>query len=300
MITFYRILKAGITSFRRNAWLSSATVLVLVMSLSVALSIVLLGVVVDGVVGELESKVDISVYFKPETSDEKIQEVRDTVEKFPEVLETRFTSRDQALELFRQRHGENDVIQAALSEIPENPLEASLAIQAADASAYEAIAGFLEGRFGELISKVNYRENSVIIERIFSATNAVRLAGIGLGAVLFFIAGLITFNTIRLAIFSSRDEIAVMRLVGGSNWFIRGPFVIEGIISGLIGAFVTFGLFWFLADAFQEPVARFVPSVDLLAYYRQNWASLFGLVAGMGVATSVVSSYIAIRRYLRV
>lgn len=300
MLTFFRVLKAGLVSFRRNALLSSATVLVLTLSLSVALSLALLGVVVDGAIAELESKVDISVYFKPDTTEAKIFEVRDSVEKFPEVVGARYTSRDDALMQFRERHSDNEVIQAALSEIPDNPLEASLAIQAVDAAAYEAIAGFLEGRFSDAISKVNYRENSEIIARIFSTTNAVRLAGMSLGAVLFLIAGLITFNTIRLAIFSARDEIAVMRLVGGSNWFIRGPFLVEGVVSGLVAAFVTVGIFWGLMDLLREPVAAFVPGVDLVAYYRMHWTGVFGMLAGLGVFTSVFSSAIAIRRYLRI
>jgi cell division transport system permease protein len=300
MTTFFRIIRTGLVSFKRNIWLSSATMVVLTISLSLALGIALFGVVVDGVVAELESKVDVSVYFKPDASETDIAEIRETLEKFPEVVEVRYTSREEALANFKERHRDNEVIQAALAELQGNPLEASLAIQARDASAYSAIASFLEGRFSSAISKVNYRENAAVIERIFRVTNAVRLVGIGVGAVLFAIAGLLAFNAIRIAIFSFREEIAVMRLVGASNWFIRGPFLVAGIISGLLGAVVTFSMFFAVVWFVRDPVLRFIPGVDLLRYYRLHWAEILGFVSAVAVFVSTTSSFVAIRRYLRV
>lgn len=300
MTTLLRIINTGIVSFRRNILLSSATTLVLVLSLSVAVGTLLFGVVVDGVVAELESKVDISVYFKQNAAEEDIVQVRTALEKFPEVLDAQYTSRDEAFTRFRARHDDNETIKAALAELPNNPLEASLAIRAADASAYSAIASFLEGRFSNVISKVNYRENSVIINRIFSVTNAIRLGALVIGVVLFFIAGLVAFNTIRLAIFSSKDEISVMRLVGASNWFIRGPFVVAGSLNGLLGAALTFVLFFGIVSIVRDPLARFIPGVDLVAYYKAHWSGLLGFMTVLGIGTSIVSSAIAIRRYLRV
>jgi cell division transport system permease protein len=272
----------------------------LVLSLSVALGIVMFSVVVDGVVTELESKVDVSVYFKPEASESEISEVRRSIERFPEVVDVAYTSRSEALAEFKQRHTGNEVILQALAELEENPLEARLAVRAVDASAYEAIAGFIEGRFGTLVSKVNYRENSEIIQRVFSVTSGIQSGGVMLGIVLFAISGLVAFNTIRLAIFSLRDEITVMRLVGASNWFIRGPFVIAGVIHGLVAAVLTFGLFYGVVRIVQEPIARFVPGVDLSAYYAANGMQLLMFVVGLGILTTIMSSAVAIRRYLRV
>ena len=300
MRTLIRVIKAGLTSFKRNLLLSSATSAMLVLSLSVALGIVFFSVVVEGVVSELESKVDVSVYFAQETTEQEVFEVRKSIERFPEVLEVRYTSRSEALEQFKQRHTENEIIQQALNELEENPLEARLAIRAVNASAYEAIAGFIEGRFGPLISKVNYRENSAIIERVFAVTDGIRLGGIVLGIVLFAIAGLVSFNTIRLAIFSQRDEITVMRLVGASNWYIRGPFVVTGIVNALIGSLSAFGIFYVIVNIIHEPIANFVPSVLLKDYYIANWMPLFGFTLGLAIVTTVFSSTFAIRRYLRV
>jgi len=300
MRTLLRIIHAGLASFKRNFLLSSATSAILVLSLSVALSIILFSVVVEGVVTELESKVDVSVYFHPDTSESQISEVQRSVERFPEVVEVKYTSRTEALAKFKARHSGNEIIVAALEELEDNPLEARLAIRAVDASAYEAIAGFVEGRFGGIVSKVNYRENSVIIQRVFAVTNGIRLGGIVLGLVLFIITGMVAYNTIRLAIFSQRDEITVMRLVGASNWYIRGPFVVTGIVNGLIGSMLTFGLLYMVVRAVNESVLSFVPGVNLLDYYVANWTSLLALVVGLGITTTVLSSAVAIRRYLRI
>lgn len=300
MRSLIRIIRAGLASFRRNLLLSSATSAILVLSLSVALSVVLFSVVVEGVVTELESKVDVSVYFRPETSETEISEVRRSVERFPEVDTVNYTSRTEALSEFKKRHSDNDVILQALDELEENPLEARLAIRAVDAAAYEAIAGFIEGRFSGIISKVNYRENSAIIQRVFAVTDGIRVGGIVLGLVLFVITALVAYNTIRLAIFSLKDEISVMRLVGASNWYIRGPFVVAGVLNGLIGSLTTFGLLYVVVRVVRDPVLQFVPSVDILAYYQTNWVSLLAFVVGLGMMTTISSSAIAIRRYLRI
>lgn len=300
MRTLIRVIRAGLASFKRNFLLSSATSAILVLSLSVALGIVLFSVVVEGVVTELESKVDVSVYFAQETTESQISEVRRSIERFPEVVEVEYTSRSEALAEFKSRHSGNEVIVQALNELEDNPLEARLAVRAVDANAYEAIAGFVEGRFSGIISKVNYRENSAIIQRVFSVTNGIRVGGIVLGIVLFIITGMVAYNTIRLAIFSLRDEISVMRLVGASNWYIRGPFVVAGIVNGIIGSALTFGLLYAVVRGVSGSVQQFVPGVDLLAYYQANWMALLGLIAGLGIFTTVFSSAVAIRRYLRI
>lgn len=300
MLTLYRITKTGAKSFLRNFWLSSATIVVMTMSLSVALGIVLLSAVAQSAIAEVEEKVEVSVYFKLDTTEEDIFEVKDTVEAFAQVKAVTYTTRDEALENFKQRHEQSEAIQAALDELGDNPLSASLAIRAQNADAYEAIASFVEGRFGDVIDKVNYKETKPIIDRLFAVTNALRVAGIILGVALFSIAGLIAFNTVRLAIFSFREEIAVMRLVGASNLFIRGPFLVEGVLTGLVAALITFGLFAIIAQFGAGPVQRFVSGINLWQYYVQNAFQLFVFVAGLGILSSSLSSFVAIRRYLKV
>jgi len=114
------------------------------------------------------------------------------------------------------------------------------------------------------------------------------------------IAGLISFNTVRLAIFSFRDEIAIMRLVGASNWFIRGPFLVEGVLTGLAAAGVTFALFVGVTQLVADPVYRFVSGIQLDTYYLANWVQFLTFAVVLGVVTSAASSFVAVRRYLKI
>lgn len=298
--TLLRILRSGATSFFRNGTLTFASVLMLVVSLSVATSLLFFGVVIDGIVAELRDKVDMSVYFKRDAPEEEILAVKQSLEQFSAVTGIEYVSRDVALEHFKEQHQNNSLLMASLAELGDNPLEASLNIKAKEASQYAALNGFLEGKFGSLIEKVNYRENEAAITRLFSVTSALERAGIAVSIAFFFVAMLVAFNTIRLAIHELRGEISIMRLVGASNWFIRGPFVVQGVLNGLFAAVFTLGIFAAVAYAVTPPVAHFIGRVNLWEYYQANMAKLFLLQAGLGIGIGVFSSLIAIRRHLRV
>ncbi len=300
MITFFRIIRTGIVGFWRNIWLSLATVLILIVSLSILTSLIILNVVSDHVVADIRSRVDVSAYFKPDASESSIMEIKADLERFDNVASIEYVSRDEALARFKEEHADNEVIIQSLDEIGNNPLEASLNIKASEASAYKAIANFIESKYSELVDKVNYRETASLIDRLFSVTETVRRAGLAASGILLFVAFLVAFNTVRLAIFSMRDEISVMRLVGASNFFIRGPFLVEGILGGLLASTVTFVLFLGLTFALSPPVTRFLSGYDIFAYYYGHALQIFVLQLAVGIIVGMASSTIAIRRYLRV
>src|SRR3989344_1072965 len=143
-----------------------------------------------------------------------------------------------------------------------------------DSIAY--ISRFLEsGSFGSIIDKINYRQNQVVIDRLTSLIAASRALGLGITVVLAFIAILVTFNTIRLAIYTSKDEISIMRLVGASNSYIRGPFLVEGMIHGLFATIVTMVIFWPLAVWLGPKASRFFGGPNLFNYYLSNFVAIF-------------------------
>ncbi len=300
MITFFRIIRTGIVGFWRNIWLSLATVLILIVSLSILTSLIILNVVSDYVVADIRSRVDVSAYFKPDASESSIMEIKADLERFDNVASIEYVSRDEALSRFKEEHADNEVIIQSLDEIGNNPLEASLNIKASEASAYKAIANFIESKYSELVDKVNYRETASLIDRLFSVTETVRRAGLAASGILLFVAFLVAFNTVRLAIFSMRDEISVMRLVGASNFFIRGPFLVEGILGGLLASTATFAIFLGLTFVLSPPVTRFLSGYDIFAYYYGHALQIFMLQLAVGVIVGMASSTIAIRRYLRV
>jgi cell division transport system permease protein len=140
----------------------------------------------------------------------------------------------------------------------------------------------------------------VVIDRLISLVDTIKNSGAILTVFLTFLAIMITFNTIRLAIFSSSDQIGIMRLVGASNNFIRGPFIIEGILDGIIAAIVSFAIV-IPAINFSSPyIVKFIPEINLQVYFNENLIRLFSYQLLFGVGLGIISSFIAIRRYLHV
>lgn len=296
-----RILKSGLQSFWRNRWVSSATIGIMVIALGLITALIILSALTGAVFKNLEEKVDITVYFTLDTVEGDILKVRDELATFPEVALIEYVSRDEALARFRQANQENPLITQSLEELGDNPLEASLNVKARDISQYGPIAAFLESRrFASLIDTVNYRENQLVIERLSSIIDVARKSGIALAAALVIIAVLVAFNTIRLTIYSLREEIGVMRLVGASNWYIRGPFVVEGVIYGLIASVVAIILFVPLVEFASPRLVGFLPGIELSSYFYANFWEIFLIQTLIGVVLGVISSLIAMRRYLQI
>lgn len=301
LVNLKRIFGAGWQNFSRNVWLSVATVLIMVLVLSVITSLVLINVITQSVIATLQDKVDVSVYFRTEVPEGEILKARQELLELNEVKSVEYVTREEALRRFKQKHQENEVLLESLKELDDNPLQASLNIKAQIASQYEAIVNFLErGASGNLIDKINYRQNQEMIEKFLSITRSIQRIGFGATVVLIFIAVLVAFNTIRLTMYSRRDEIEVMRLVGASNWHIRGPFLVEGMIYGLVGTVATLLILYPIVYFTSPRVTNFIPGSDILYFFESNFFSLFFLLVGIGIVLGGVSSLMAMRRYLKV
>jgi len=212
-----------------------------------------------------------------------------------------YVSAEEALERFKERHQDNPILMQSLQELDANPLEPSLNIKAQVASQYEAIVNFFnQDKYQEIIDKINYLENRAVIARLASITRTIRQSGFIILAILVALAVLVSFNTIRLTIYSARKEIKVMKLVGASNWFVRGPFIVEGTLYGLIAALITLVILYPLLWYLSPKITAYLPGTDLLYFYQANFFSLFLLQVGTGIVLGVVSSLVAMRRYLEV
>lgn len=296
-----RVLKTGIQNFWRNGWVSLATILIMVLALSMVGALLFSNVLLTSALSSIEEKVDISVYLKTTAPEKEILDLRDAIASLSEVDTIEYVSRDEALARFRARHTNNALITQSLEELEENPLGASLNIRAKNPDQYESIASFLEsGVYASIIDKVNYRQNKVVIERLSNILNASRALGFGATLVLAIIAILVTFNTIRLAIYISRDEISVMRLVGAKNSYIRSPFVVEGILYGIISSIIVMVVLYPTTYWLGPKTVRFFGGPDLFVYFLGNFFEIFLLLLFIGVALGSISSFIATRRYLKV
>lgn len=297
--TLNRIIKSGWLSFWRNKWLSSTAISVMSMAILGLTSLLLINVLVDSLTTNLEDKIDVSVYFNLDADEEDILNLRGDLIKLAEVKSVEYVSTEEALQRFKEKHQGNNVLMQSLEELENNPLEASLNVKAQQASQYESIVSFFSQKdYNNIIDKINYLENKAVITRLSSITDTIRQGGLIILIILAVLAVLVSFNTIRLTIYSSRKEIKVMRLVGAGNWFVRGPFVVEGalygIISSLIALLILFPLIWYISPK----VTSYLPGTDLFYFYQTNFFALFFLQLAVGVVLGTASSLVAIRRYL--
>lgn len=297
-VTLKRVFRSGYLSFRRNGWLSTATVMVMVMVLFVMGSILVLGAFAGTVLEALESKIDISVYFVADAADQDIIAVQKEIESLADVESAAYVSRDEALERFRETHKANALITDALSELGENPLQASLNIKARNPSNYSGISEFLLNKNYAAVDKINYFENQKVIDRLGMIVGTVRGTGLLLVLFLTFIAVLVAFNTIRLAIYTMREEIGIMRLVGATKWFVRGPFLVSGVLYGLSAGIATAIIFFPLTWLLAPKLSALVPQFDLFAYFLANFWQFLTVMIVAGIALGAISSFIAVRRYL--
>ncbi|MBI2064100.1 MAG: FtsX-like permease family protein [Candidatus Yanofskybacteria bacterium] len=296
-----RIFKVGWTNFKRNSYLSFGTTGVMALVLILFSGLMVVNFLSSTIIGSLEDKVDISVYFKNEASEGEIREVRQQLENFGSVARVEYISRGQALEDFKARHAGDALIQESLAELEDNPLQASLNVKATDSSKYPAIVEFLEAnKFRSLVDKINFYENEQVIRRVQSISNGMRNWGFLATMVLAVVAVLVTFNTIRLTIYNQRQEIEIMRLVGGSNWHIKAPYLVEGGLYGALAAATTLIVFYPVAYFLSPKIESLMPGVSLLGYFVSNGFQYVFLVAFVGILLGVASSFIAIRRFLKV
>ena len=253
------------------------------------------------IVINLKDKVDVSAYFKPDISEEDILSVRSELEALDNVKNVDYVSAEQALQEFKDRHAGDATIQESLAELDFNPLQASLNIKADDPSQFATVVQFLEGnKFRSVIDKINYYENEKVIARLQSISGGIQNWGFLMTMVLAVIAVLVTFNTIRLTIYNQRQEIEIMKLVGGSNWHIKAPYLVEGGLYGAFAASVTAVIFYPTLLFISPKVEAIMPGVSLMSYFLSNMFQFLFLVFFVGVLLGVVSRLVAIRRFLRV
>ena len=296
-----RVIRAGWTNFKRNSYVTFGTTGVMALVLVLFLGLIAVNFLGGVVVSALESKVDVSVYFKTESTEDDIMAVKKDLEGLNTVASVDYVSREQALAAFKERHAQDALIQESLAELENNPLQSSLNVKAADAGQYATIVSFLEThKLRTTIDKINYYENEAVIGRVQRISQSVQQSGVVGTLVLAIIAVLVAFNTIRLTIYNQKNEIEIMRLVGGSNWYIRAPYLIEGSLYGIFAAALALAVFYAGAASVSPKVALVMPGISLIGYFAGNIIQIVLLTLAAGIGLGVISSLVAIRRFLRV
>ncbi len=305
-LTIKRIFRAGLLDFWRNAFVSMASILVMTVTLFVVGTTLFAGVILNSALNDLRSKADVNVYFVPGASVDQIQQLQQAVEARPEVASATYVSADQALENFKEAHQNDQLTLQALDELGTNPLGAVLNVRAKDLSQYDAIAQFIQaqgqGMQPPIIDKINYFDAShrQALDTLMNVTNSAQHLGIAIIVILVLVTVAIAFNTLRLAIYSSREEIQVQRLVGASSFFIRAPFMIEGVLYGLVAGVITLLLFYPLTWWVGSATERFFGGVNVFSYYLGHFGLFFLAIIGTGVVLGAAAAFLAVRRYLKI
>ncbi|KPJ71624.1 hypothetical protein AMJ50_01295 [Parcubacteria bacterium DG_74_3] len=301
LVSIKRIIRWGWQGLFRDGGAATATVFIMVLTISLITSIFLLKEASSFLISSIQEKVDISVYFKENSTEQEILNIQEELSKIPEVQNVKYVSQEQALQDFIQRHKEDPVLMRSLEEVGRNPFLASLNIRASDPTQYEAVSDFLDNSlFGYLIEKVDYHQRKPVIEKIFSLTANLEKSGIVFSVLLVFLSFLVVFNTIRLIIMKGQEEIQIQRLVGASNWFIRGPFLFQGTIFGILSALISLLIFTFVCWFFGSQISILFPELDMWTYFLSNIWTIFLIQLLTGIGLGVVSSLMAIRKYLEI
>lgn len=314
--TFKRITRTGFVNFWRNGFLSFSAIVMITLSLCAVGAIIFTSAFGRALIADVQDKVDINVYFALSANETDILALQKEIKTLPEVKETTYLSREKALEAFEKKWKDNTLIMQGLEEIGENPFPASLNIKAKDPGQYGSITTFLQNKNPTdnagvpIISKINYQENKLIIDRLGRIIPAVEKSGSVVAIILIIIAMVAVWNTIRLITFTARDEIAVMKLVGASNIYVRGPLVVSGVMYGVIAAVITLLImagfsYWsdmaILRFAGVQVASDFSLVVNVFSsYFTQNFTQIFIVIMGAGIVLGGVASYVAARRYLKV
>lgn len=301
-----RMLVGGWKNFARGGAVSAATVLIMTVTLSIIGALIFVSALLSYTLDTIKDKVDVSVYFVTTAKEGEILAVKDKLESLPQVSSVLYTSREDILAAFKDRNASNQLNLQALEEIGANPFGARLGVRAKDPSQYEGIVNYLKASpvlsssGTSIIYRINYEQNKEAIDSLSLVIQATRTIGFAVVIVFALASILIAFATIRLAIYTAKDEIGVMRLVGASNSYIQGPFIVTGIITGLLAAVMVIVLLWPVTFYAGLRTVSWFDGFDIASYYADNFIFIFGILVLSGIVLGSAASILAIRRYLKV
>lgn len=298
--TIYRILKTSMISLWRNRWLSLAATLIMVLTLFTISFFVSLLVVVDRTSTSLRDKVDISVYFNETTSKDQIFSIQNTLLSRSDIKSVDYISKEQALEKWREINKGDEKIKDVITDT-FNPLPRSLEIKTDRTEDLESVNQFLSSNdYKPLVRDISYRKNKDLVDRLVKITQFIKYAGWILSSIFVLISILIIYNTIRLTIYARSDEIEIMKLVGASDWYVQGPFIVEGISYGILGSIISSIV---LFSAFRALLPVTEQYLGIASANSMSAGLNFGLVIGVqvfvGLILGISCSLLAVRRHLK-
>lgn len=303
--TLGRIIKAGCINFVRNSWLSIAAIAVMVITLTIVLFSVIANATFSHTIQQITDKIDVSFFLKDTITSKQLDDLTTQLKNLSNVKSVSYTSKEQALTTYKQQNAGNVDLLLAISQT-DNPLPASLQIKPRDPNKIDDIRTFLDKPDIKALESDNAQypdDRKQAVDKITHATAFMRKVGVAGVLVFAMISMLIIFNTIQMAIFNRREELTIMRLLGASTSYIRGPFVVEtviyGIVAGVISIVLLNALFTVSSSALQASSLGLLDIGYSNDYFGNHFWLFLTVQLGVGILIGAVSSTIATRRYLK-
>lgn len=302
LLSFARIIKFGFQDIFRNIWLSLVTVVILILALFSINMLITVDLISKAAVNSVKEMVDVNLYLKPEAEESQILALKSKITALDQVKEVKYVSKADALELFKAKHKNNPEVLDALRELGKNPLTPTLLIKPKNIDEYDQLISVLNSISSEIIESRNFDDHKAVLTKINIISQKVRQAGIILSSIFVLITLLVVYNAIRVAIYTHRREIGIMRLVGASNWFIRAPFLISSVIYAALGCAAIVGIFYPFLTILQPYLEAFFIDykINLLTYFNDNFLQIFGLEFLGALTVSGLASIIAVGKYSKV
>lgn len=304
-ITLGRVVHSGTVNFIRNMSLAIAAMAVMVVTLTIILFSIVTNATFSNTIDQITSKIDISVYLSDSTTKAQTDKLISDLKKLPNVQSVKYLSKDDALKRYLQQNAGNTNLIQAVNET-SNPLPATILVKPRDLNKIQEIKTFLSKPDQRALQsdEPSYSgDRKEAIDKITHATNLLREIGIVTVLVFAIISALIIFNTIQMAIFNRRDEIQIMRLLGASTGYIRGPFIVESVIYGILSAIISVliinSAFVASSSALQASSLGLLDIGFASQYFNEHFLWLLTLQLAIGIVIGAASSAIATRRYLK-
>ncbi len=296
-----RTFSLGCKMFLRERGITLSNIFVLFLVISLIGGLFLLRDMGTFLIDNIQDKVDISIYFKEEATENEILTIKQKIKEYPEIKRVDYVSQDKALNEFTRRHKDDFTLIESVEELGMNPFLASLNVQAKNPSQYESIYAFLSNLETEdIIKKIDYYKRQSVIQKICALNSQLSKFSIYLASILLVIAIIVTLNTVRLSIYNSKKEIEIQRLVGASNWFIKGPFLIQGVLYGLTASLTSFLCLGFVCWFLNPQIMNIFLDFNIFSLFMSKVWTLFGIQVMVGILLGMISSNIAVKKYLKV
>jgi len=302
MSSLYRIIKFSFQDIARNIWLTIVTITILLLALFSINMLATVRVISDNAVAAVKEKIDISLYLQPDTAEEEIIALKNQIASSDKVKNVVYVSRQDALSSFREKYKNNQAVLNALKELGRNPLSPSLTIIPNNFEESSLLITELKALDNHIIESRDFSDNTAILEKINSVTKRINEIGLFIISIFIITSLLVVYNAIRVAIYTHRQEIEIMRLVGASNFFIYMPFIFSAFIYALLSVLLIIAVFYPFLTLLQPYLEVFFMgyNVNLLSYFVDNFALIFGAQFLVVLLINMIASLFAVKKYAKI